>query len=114
MDFSQPTPELPVPDVRAAQEYYRDKLGFEIGWYNEEGKIGAVSHGDCSVFFREVTGETSPSTFWVFCKDLDAAQTEFARRGANITDKLELKPWGLRQLTVEDHRANKFYFFHDV
>ena len=42
MKMSQPTPELPVPNVREAQEYYRDKLGFEIAWYNEEGSIGAA------------------------------------------------------------------------
>ena len=114
MNFSQPTPELPVPDVKTAQTYYRDKLGFEIGWYNIDGKIGAVSRGDCSVFFREVAQKQLPSTFWVFCEDLDATQADLAERGANITDELELKPWGLRQFTVEDHCANKFYFFHDV
>ncbi len=114
MRISQPTPELPVPDVRAAQEYYRDKLGFEIAWHNEEGKIGAVAHGECSIFFREVAGRHPPAVFWVFCEDLEQTQTEFAQRGANITDGLELKPWGLRQFTVEDHCANKFHFFQDL
>jgi len=49
MKISQPTPELPVPDVRVAQEYYRDVLGFEIAWHNEDGKIGAVAYGDCAI-----------------------------------------------------------------
>lgn len=114
MNFSQPTPELPVSNVRIAQEYYRDKLGFEIAWYNEGGKIGAVVHGDCSIFFREVVGEHPPAAFWVFCEDLDTAQAAFAQRGAKITEELEMKPWGLRQFTIEDHCANRFYFFHDV
>ena len=86
MGFSQPTPELPVRDVQFAQKYYRDRLGFEIGWYNEAGKIGAVSNGDCSVFFREASEKQPPSTFWVFCEDLEAAQADMAQRGANITD----------------------------
>ncbi|WP_299410837.1 hypothetical protein [uncultured Roseobacter sp.] len=51
MKIDQPTPELPVINVREAQEYYRDKLGFEIAWFNEEGRIGAVSHGKCAIFF---------------------------------------------------------------
>ncbi len=114
MNLSQPTPELPVPNVREAQEYYRDKLGFEIAWYNEEGKIGAVARGDCSIFFREVTGEHTQSTFWVFCEDLDEVHAEFVRRGADITEDLDVKPWGLRQFTMEDHCSNKFYFFHDL
>ena len=30
--INQPVPELPVADVERAQQYYRDTLGFEIGW----------------------------------------------------------------------------------
>ena len=114
MGFSQPTPELPVPDVQTAQEYYRDKLGFEIGWYNAAGKIGAVSHGECSIFFRETNEKQSASTFWVFCENLEALQSDLAQRGAHITDHLAFKPWGLWQFTVEDHCANKFHFFYDA
>lgn len=63
MKMSQPVPELPVPNVREAQEYYRDVLGFEIAWYNEGGRIGAVSHGECVIFFRESTERRDPSIF---------------------------------------------------
>lgn len=114
MKFSQPTPELPVPNVRLAQEYYRDKFGFEIAWYNEGGQIGAVNHGECSIFFREVTGELTSGTFWVFCEDLEEMQTQLKGQGATITEPLETKPWGLKQFTLEDHCANKFYFFNDA
>jgi catechol 2,3-dioxygenase-like lactoylglutathione lyase family enzyme len=30
--IGQPVTELPVADVEQAQQYYRDVLGFEIGW----------------------------------------------------------------------------------
>ncbi len=114
MRMSQPTPELPVPNVRKAQEYYRDTLGFEVAWYNEPGKIGAVSSGDCTIFFREATKESPSSTFWVYCEELNEAYDAFLQRGANLTEEPTLKPWGLRQFTVQDHCGNKFYFFHDV
>jgi len=45
MNFSQPTPEIPVPNVQEAQEYDRDRLGFKTAWHNEDGKIGAVASG---------------------------------------------------------------------
>ncbi|WP_236628140.1 MULTISPECIES: hypothetical protein [unclassified Sulfitobacter] len=48
MPIEQPVPELPVRDVRAAQVYYRDRLGFEIAWHNTEGRIGTVSQGPCA------------------------------------------------------------------
>lgn len=113
MKISQPTPELPVPNVREAQEYYRDTLGFEIAWYNKEGRIGAVSHGDCAIFFRECA-ETHPGTFWVFCEDVEEAHFELTRRDADVLEPPENKPWGLRQFTVRDPYGNQFHFFHDL
>ena len=41
--IGQPVPELPVADVEEAQRYYRDVLGFEIGWLYP-GKRSALSH----------------------------------------------------------------------
>ena len=114
MKLSQPTPELPVPDVREAQEYYRDRLGFEIAWHNEEGRLGAVAHGECAIFFRECAGESQPSVFWVFSEDVDDAYSELSRLGADIIELPSDKPWGLRQFTVRDAYGNLFYFFHDI
>src|SRR5947208_14528819 len=50
--IGQPVPELPVEDVERAQQYYRDILGFEIGWLYPGKEIGAVSRGDVVIFFR--------------------------------------------------------------
>lgn len=114
MKLSQPTPELPVPDVRKAQEYYRDRLGFEIAWHNEEGRIGAVSHGDCAIFFRESSEDARPGVFWIFTEDVDEAHATLTRLGADILEALTDTPWGLRQFTIRDAYGNIFYFFHDA
>lgn len=113
MNIDQPTPELPVSNVREAQEYYRDKLGFEVAWFDEGGRIGAVSHGKCAIFFREST-QSQSSTFLVYCDDVDEAYADLTERGADIREQLEDKPWGLRQFTVCDRFENQFYFFHDL
>src|SRR5215469_2985062 len=47
----QPVPELPVADVERAQQYYKDVLGFEIGWLYPTKDIGAVSRGKVVIFF---------------------------------------------------------------
>ena len=114
MMFSQPTPELPVPDVRVAQEYYRDTLGFEISWYNEDGKIGAVAHGDCAIFFREAPGEHPGQTFWVYCEDLEGKKEEGRGGGEKRKKRRERKPGGLWQFTVQDQCGNKFDLVHEV
>ena len=50
--IGHPVPELPVVDVERAQQYYRDILGFEIGWLDPGKEIGSVSRGRMAIFFR--------------------------------------------------------------
>lgn len=39
---------------------------------------------------------------WIFAQDIDASYQEPQTSGANNVGALEMKPWGLRQFTVED------------
>ncbi len=114
MKFAQPTPELPVPSLADALAYWRDRLGFEIAWINEAGRIGAVAHGACALFFRETEGAISPATFWMFTEDVDAAAAELAARGATIIEPVRDTEWGMRQFTLRDPYGNLFYFHHDL
>jgi predicted enzyme related to lactoylglutathione lyase len=111
--IDRPVPELPVSDVERAQLYYRDTLNFEIGWLYPGKEIGAVTRGNVAIFFRRRERPFEPAVNWVFAEDLDATYNELKSSGANIVEPLELKPWGLRQFTVEDLDGNRFYFHHD-
>ena len=111
--IAQPVPELPVADVERAQRYYRDTLGFAIGWLLAGGELGAVSRGDVAIFFRRRDPPFDPAVHWVFADDIDATYDELRSSGANIVEPLETKPWGLRQFTVDDLDGNRFYFHHD-
>jgi uncharacterized glyoxalase superfamily protein PhnB len=114
MKIAQTTPELAVPDVKAAQAYYRDRMGFDVAWYNEAGQIGAVSHGECAIFLRAAEPPCRTGVFWIFTENVDVAFKELTRLGANITDPVRDTPWGMRQFTVEDLVGNVFYFHHDI
>lgn len=109
--IGQPVPELPVADVVRAQQHYRDALGFEIGWLDDE--IGAVSRGSVAIFFRKRTPPFEPTVHWVFAEEIDATYRELQASGAKIVEPLETKPWGLRQFTVEDLDGHRFYFHCD-
>ena len=111
--IGRPVPELPVADVERAQEYYRDRLGFEIGWLYPGKEIGAVSRGTVAIFFRRRQPPFDPAVHWIFADDIDATYRECRSFGANIVEPLEKKPWGLRQFTVEDPDGNRFYFHCD-
>lgn len=111
--IGQAVPELPVADVERAQQYYRDALGFEIGWLYPTKDIGAVSRGRTAIFFRKRQLPFEPAVHWIFAEDIDATYEELQSLGANIVEPLEKKPWGLRQFTVQDLDGNLFYFHHD-
>jgi len=106
-------PELPVADVERAQHYYKDVLGFEIGWLYPTKDIGAVSRGKVVIFFRKRTPPFEPAVHWVFAEDIDVSHQEMLSSGANIVEPLEMKPWGMRQFTLQDIDGNLFYFHHD-
>ena len=108
--IGKPVPELPVADVERAQQYYRDVLGFEIGWLYPGKEIGAVSRGNVAIFFRKRKPPFEPAVHWVFAEDIDATYLELQSIGAIIVEPLEKKPWGLRQFTIKDLDGNIFYF----
>ena len=111
--FNHPVPELPVKDVELAQEYYRDVLGFEIGWLEPGKDIGAVSRDAVAIFLRRKAPPLEPSIHWIFADDIEAAYQELKAAEANIVEPLETKPWGLRQFTLKDPDGNIFYFHTD-
>jgi uncharacterized glyoxalase superfamily protein PhnB len=111
--IGQPVPELPVADVEKAQQYYRDVLGFAIGWLDPGKAIGAVSRGKAVIFFRRRQEPFEAAIHWIFAADIDATYEELRSSGAKIVEPLEKKPWGLRQFTIEDLDGNRFYFHCD-
>ncbi len=111
--LAHPTPELPVEDVVRAQRHYSEALGFQIGWLDPGGGIGAVSRDHVAIFFRQRSRPFEPVVHWIFAADIDATYDELRASGARIVEPLERKPWGLRQFTVEDLDGNRFYVHCD-
>ncbi len=105
------TPQLPVPDVREAQAYYRDTLGFKIAWvYGEE--YGAAYHGQAEVFFIRDAGERTPACNFVRVENADAVLADYRARGAKIVEEIASHPWGMREFTIEDPYGHRFRIGH--
>lgn len=111
--FHQPVPELPVKDVVKAQEFYRDKMGFQIAWTDPSKSMGAVSKDEAAIFLRQLE-MAHPNTVWIFVDDVDETYNEFKNVDIKIVDPIETKPWRIRQFTIEDLDGNRFIFHHDV
>jgi catechol 2,3-dioxygenase-like lactoylglutathione lyase family enzyme len=99
-------PNLPVRDVPAAQEWYRDVLGFGVNWLWEDN-FGSVGQHQVELFLYE-SDEDEPGICSIFVDDVDAIFDRCRERGADICSELELKPWNVREFSVRDPDGNMF------
>jgi uncharacterized glyoxalase superfamily protein PhnB len=108
-----------VKDVIAAAEYYRDKLGFQIGPYarHQEGEppyFVLVTRDGFYLQLRICTVEPPRSnrTFdregfdvYYFVKNVDELYREFKFNGAGIVHEPEDKYYSMREMQVEDNNG---------
>ena len=99
-------PNLPVRDVPAAQQWYRDVLGFGINWIwgSTFGSVGA----DRVELFLYESDDPKPVICSLFVDDVDAVYGRVRARGGERVDGLESKPWNVREFTVRDPDGNRF------
>lgn len=97
-------PNLPVRDVSAAQDWYRDTLGFGINWIWEDN-FGSVGMDRVELFLYE-SDDPKPGICSVFVDDVDAIYEHARERGGEIASELELKPWGVREFSIRDPDGN--------
>lgn len=114
-------PEIPVSDVAAATEYYRDKLGFSVDWVEAEIALAGISRDQCRLFlsgprFREACGNASPVLTWLNLNsksEVDDLHSAWRSTRAILLSDPESKPWGLHEFTAADPDGNRFRVFYD-
>ncbi|HVV55921.1 MAG TPA: VOC family protein [Mucilaginibacter sp.] len=117
--FIRCNPHLPVRDLRATLDYYRDKLGFTDEWTmtNSEGKVtdGGIRRDNMRLLFGEDpsfsdTISSYPGSrlplMW-FVEDIDAIFSEFQARGIPFADTLRAHAYGLCEFAFVD--INGYY-----
>ena len=110
-DWQFLTPQLPVPDVRRAQAYYRDVLGFKIAWIYQE-EYGAVYNGATEIFFSLEEGQIRPCWNFVRVENADEVLARYRESGARIVEDIASHPWGMREFTIEDENGHRFRIGH--
>lgn len=119
--FPGAVPEIPVSDMEAALDYYKNCFGFNVDWGGKDGGISGVSRGQCRIFltdssFRERCGNSSPVVTWLNLDsktEVDAQHAEWQVSGATITSPPGSKPWRLHEFTAVDLDGNVFRVFYD-
>lgn len=103
---------LPVRDVLATAEFYRDSLGFQIDFlYGNPPAHGGVSRGSWSsniIAFQlspippDVETISQVSLNIRISGDIDALYEEYRASGVTILSEPGDKPWGFREFAIED------------
>ena len=97
-------PNLPVRDVPAAQEWYRETLGLDVNWI-WQNNFGSVGSGYVELFLYQ-SDDPKPVVCSFFVDDVDALYERSGGRGGEIVSELELKPWDVREFSIRDPDGN--------
>lgn len=89
---------LQVPDVRAALEWFRDALGFEVEPYEDGEHYGYARRGQ--VHFHLAAPDPHLWSAYVYVDDVEALHAELRERGAEIVQPPTDKGYGLRDVLV--------------
>ena len=103
---------LAVPDLARSTDYYTSVLGLRIDF--EAPGWSFLSRGRFRVMLGECTEATPPKELgdhswygYVTVSDASALFAEYQRAGAEFTQQLSDKPWGMREFgirTIDGHR----------
>jgi len=123
LQFPGAVPEIPVSDMKKALAYYKNNLGFNIDWGEDEevGGIAGISKGDCRIFltdagFRAGRGNAAPVLVWLNLdskEQVNELHSLWSASQARIASPPESKPWGLHEFTAADLDGNLFRVFYD-
>ncbi len=107
--FVRIAPALPVPDVRAAAEFYRDRMGFTItdqfetlALLDRDGSKLQLWRGEArgGLAARKENPGLRDFTIWV--DDVDATHEEFVAKGLPVLEIPEDFPYGSRHAMYHD------------
>lgn len=108
-------PVLPVADIDATLNYYRDVLGYSVEGRHQDASgqvvFGSVLCGQANLYLSKTNEPIVANHCYVFADEVDDLCATFKARGARIVDEPMDMPWGYRQFTLQDLNAHIFYYF---
>lgn len=102
-----------VRDFAEALAFYKDVLGFEVGWtWGEPPSYASVRRDRVEINFgAPKAGQTiSPSSVYIGLTGIDAYHDAIKARGALIDAPIGDRPYGMRDFTVVDPSGNRLSY----
>ena len=110
---------LAVNDIVKSEQYFVDKLGFEIrfradGWVFLSLQSFHVMLGHC---VDEVPAEqTNNHAYFAYvnCQGIDDLYQQYMDRHVEFTQHIADKPWGLREFGIRTPEGHRIMFGQDI
>lgn len=113
-----------VEDVVRAAEYYRDKLGFEIGTYFLDPPVFVIvrrdkiaimlSWTDCAHGGSNSKWKTESFDAYIWVDSVGDVHTQLTTRHADVVSDPQLKSYGMKEFDVRDADGYVIRFGEDV
>jgi catechol 2,3-dioxygenase-like lactoylglutathione lyase family enzyme len=115
--FPAACPEIPVADLTASLEEYRDRFGFTIDWSDPELGLGQASRGASRFFFAAPHFRTGGAVrLWINLDnraEVDALHAEWTDAGVEMDGPPTPKDYKLYEFTARDAYGNLLRVFYD-
>jgi len=109
IQLTRAIPVLPAREIGAASGFYRDVLGFAVAF--EMGDYSGVTRGPIELHLDASAPPAGSVSARIDVVGVDALYAAIEPSGAVKPDeRLETKPWGLRQFSVLDPAGNRVTF----
>src|SRR5256885_17233718 len=91
-------PEIPVSDVVAAMEYYRDKLSFRIDWFEADIELAGISRDQRRLFLacpacREEWVKASPVLSLLTLYSIRAVVVQYNSWNTTKVTRVSMPDW---------------------
>jgi predicted enzyme related to lactoylglutathione lyase len=107
--FRKALPRLPLGDLAAGIAHYRDVLGFQVNY--ADNQIGVMDRDKVTVLLIQRTERNSGAgEAYFYIDDADRLCAELRGKGADVQGDPVSFPWGLREFSVRDLEGNELYF----
>ena len=109
-------PWVACTDLKSTVDHYRDVLGFDGDWHwfwGDPPDHAGVSRGKTRILFVEDADRAARcrgSEVVVYVRGVEALYEELRRSGAQIVRKLDERPWGTVDFTVQDANGFRLIF----
>ncbi|WP_436517149.1 VOC family protein [Ekhidna sp. To15] len=110
--FSHSSIILPVNDVKATAEYYRDKLGFNISFLWQDPPSYAVVNRDDAVGLHFTSSDhpievDDQARLYIFVHNADEVYKEYQNAGVKIIEPINDTDYHMREFVIADINGYK-------